>query len=306
MKRQFFTGNTLEQAVLAAARQIGVEPERVAFKPREKKHGFLKVRRRVVIEVDMESPVLPEGMKSVELSALPSGGPPSPPPLKRESSSSAGREPEPPEVEEEELAPPSSESEAIRRAFQEILRFLRLEAEISLHRGEDGFEVELLGEDAEVLTRDEGQVLQSMEYLVPRMVRGWLGHGVPVRVDCEGFRASRAAELEALAARVAEQVLRDGAAQCLDPMSPADRRLVHLALAEHPDVETESEGDGYYKRVRITPVVADLDDSMSFGKHGEDGSDEDGSDEDGYDEDPGDGDMGFGDFDDPSEESAPA
>lgn len=292
MKRQFFTGNTLEQAVLAAARQIGVEPERVAFKQREKKHGFLKVRRRVVIEVDMESPVLPEGEKSVELSALPSGGPPSPPPLVKTASPAAGDEEEP-EVEEE-VPPPSSESEAVRRALVEILGFLRLEAEVSLRRGEEGFEVELMGEDAEVLTRDEGQVLQSMEYLVPRMVRGWLGHGVPVKVDCEGFRESRAAELEDLAARVAEEVRRDGVAQSLDPMSPADRRLVHLALAEHPDVETESEGDGYYKRVRISPVgAADMDDSMSFGGDYE-GGDYEGSDYEG------------GDYEDSSEEGAPA
>jgi len=291
MKRQFFTGNTLEQAVLAAARQIGVEPERVAFKPREKKHGFLKVRRRVVIEVDMESPVLAEGERSVELSALPSGGPPSPPPLVRPGSRPAVDEEEP-EVEEA-VPPPSSESEAVRRALLEILRFLRLEAEVSLRRGEDGFEVELTGEGAEVLTRDEGQVLQSVEYLVPRMVRGWLGHGVPVRVDCEGFRESRAAEIEKLAARIAEEVQRDGVAQSLDPMSPADRRLVHLALAEHPDVETESEGDGYYKRVRISPVGgADLDDSMSFGDYGDGG----------YDYDDGDD----GDLDDSSEEGVPA
>ncbi len=265
MKRQFFTGNTLEQAVLAAARQIGVEPERVAFTQREKKHGFLRVRRRVVIEVDMESAVLPDGEKTPDLSSLPGGGVPSPPLLvKAQAPRAQGREvEEEPASEdfEEEAPPPSSESESIERALEEILRFLRLDAEVSLHRGEDGFEVELSGGDYEVLTHGEGRILQSMEYLVPRMVRGWLGHGVPVKVDCGGFRESRAAELQDLAARVAEEVRREGTSQSLAPMSPADRRLVHLALAEVPDVETESEGDGYYKRVRIYPIADELADS---------------------------------------------
>ena len=56
MERQFFSGNTLEQAVMAAARHFGLEPEQVAYTPRDKKHGFLSIRRRVVIEVDPSAP----------------------------------------------------------------------------------------------------------------------------------------------------------------------------------------------------------------------------------------------------------
>ena len=56
MKRQFFSGNTLEQAVMLAARHFGIDPERVAYTLREKKHGFIKVRRRVMIEVDATAP----------------------------------------------------------------------------------------------------------------------------------------------------------------------------------------------------------------------------------------------------------
>ena len=61
MERQFFSGNTVEQAVLAAARHYGLDPDRVAYTLREKKHGFVIVRRRVVIEVDPDVPEQPEG-----------------------------------------------------------------------------------------------------------------------------------------------------------------------------------------------------------------------------------------------------
>ena len=60
MERQFFSGNTLEQAVLAAARHYGLDPSRVAYSVRDKKHGFLNIRRNVVIEVDPSEPELPE------------------------------------------------------------------------------------------------------------------------------------------------------------------------------------------------------------------------------------------------------
>ncbi len=55
-KRRFFSGNTIEQAVISAASAFGLEPSEVAYKQVEKKHGFLKVRRRVVIEVDATAP----------------------------------------------------------------------------------------------------------------------------------------------------------------------------------------------------------------------------------------------------------
>ncbi len=60
MQRQFFSGNSVDQAVMIAARHFGIEPERLSFKVRDKKTGFLNARRRVVIEVDPQTPVLSE------------------------------------------------------------------------------------------------------------------------------------------------------------------------------------------------------------------------------------------------------
>ncbi len=60
MQRQFFSGNTIEQAVMAAARHYKVDPEKLSYKLREKKHGFLNVRKRIVIVVDPDAPALTE------------------------------------------------------------------------------------------------------------------------------------------------------------------------------------------------------------------------------------------------------
>ena len=266
MKRQFFSGNSLEQAVMLAARHFGIEPESVAYTVREKKHGFLKVRRRFVIEVDPEAPERPpEASPPPAAAAEPRQAPvaemaasqPATSPPDRPSSGErreAGRDATP-----RFERTPLSETASVERAVREILRFLKLQAALSVDRRSDVFEVEISETEREVLMDKEGRVLQAMEYLVPRLVRSWMGQGVPVKVDCEGFRAGREQELRDLATRVADEVRRDGTAQSLEPMSPADRRVVHLALADDPDVETESEGTGYYKRVRVLAVSALLD-----------------------------------------------
>lgn len=260
MKRQFFSGSSVEQALLRAARQFGIDPERVAYTIRDKKHGFLKVRRRVVIEVD---PASPERLPEAPPLAPATKPRTAPVAAAREVSAPGGgaREAATGDATRSEQRMPLSETVMVERAVREVLRFLRLEAEVAVERRPEVFEVEISRTDREALVDREGRVLQAMEYLVPRLVRSWAGQGVPVKVDCEGFRASRERELRELAARTAEQVRRAGTSQSLEPMHPADRRLVHVALSEHPDVETESIGDGYYKRIRVFATGPDQDET---------------------------------------------
>ena len=86
------------------------------------------------------------------------------------------------------------------------------------------------------------------------MVRGLAGQGLPCSIDCEGFKETRVRELRELALQAADDVRNDGDDVLLRPMNPADRRVVHLALADDPDVETESTGEGFMKRLRIVPA----------------------------------------------------
>ena len=71
------------------------------------------------------------------------------------------------------------------------------------------------------------------------------------RLDAEGFRAHQKETLEELALRSANEAKRTRSPQLLPPLSPGERRLVHLALAKDPEVETESEGNGFLKRVAV-------------------------------------------------------
>ena len=115
---------------------------------------------------------------------------------------------------------------------------------------------ELIGDDVEPLLANRGEGLNGLEVLTGRIASKRVGRPVYQRLDAEGFRAHQRESLEELALRSANEAKRTKSPQLLPPLSPGERRLVHLALAKDPDVETESEGDGFLKRVAVRPKAS--------------------------------------------------
>jgi len=155
-----------------------------------------------------------------------------------------------------EAMPPAATGQdavaAVESTLTELLSAAGLLLEIR-RREASGDEIlfELMGDDAEPLLANQGEGLTGLEVLVGRIASKRIGQPVHPRLDAEGFRAQRKGALEDLAAQSAAEVRRTRRPQLLPPLSPWERRLVHLALAEDPDVETESEGDGFLKRVEV-------------------------------------------------------
>jgi len=115
---------------------------------------------------------------------------------------------------------------------------------------------ELIGDDVEPLLANKGEGLSGLEVLTGRIAGKRLGRPVYPRLDAEGFRAHQRESLEELARHSAEEAKRTRRPQLLPPLPPGERRLVHLALAQDPDVETESEGEGFLKRVTVRPKAS--------------------------------------------------
>lgn len=113
--------------------------------------------------------------------------------------------------------------------------------------------IDLTGEDSGLLIGRRGQTLQSLQFLVNLIVRKMYGDDVRVVLDVEGYRARREASLRDIAARVASRVVQSGRSITLEPMSPADRRIIHTSLTDHPGVTTESTGLGDDRKVTIIP-----------------------------------------------------
>lgn len=107
------------------------------------------------------------------------------------------------------------------------------------------------GDDLGILIGRRGQALSCLQHIVRLVVAGRLKTWVPLNIDVCGYKERRRESLQRLALRLAEQVGLRRRAITLEPMPPDERRIVHLALADHPDVVTNSIGEGEDRKVVI-------------------------------------------------------
>ena len=117
--------------------------------------------------------------------------------------------------------------------------------------------IDLSGEDSGLLIGRRGQTLQSLQFLVNLIVRKKFGYEVRVTLDVEGYRQRRESSLRDMAVKVAGRVIQTSRSITLEPMSPADRRIVHTSLTDHPGVTTESMGVGDNRKVTVIPKQKD-------------------------------------------------
>jgi len=119
--------------------------------------------------------------------------------------------------------------------------------------GEGSMVFEIEGQDAGLLIGRRGETLQALQFLIRMVTNRQLGRKAYVVLDIEDYRERRVEMLRRLARRMAGRVGSSGREDSLEPMSPAERRIVHMALAGHPEVRTESEGEGNQRRVVVFP-----------------------------------------------------
>src|SRR2546428_4206229 len=116
------------------------------------------------------------------------------------------------------------------------------------------FVLEVKGDSSGLVIGRRGQTLDALEYLVNRIVaRSEDAPASRIMVDVEGYRERRREYLNELARRLAEKAKQTGRSVTLNPMSPRDRRVVHLALQNDTSVATRSQGQGYYRKMLIIP-----------------------------------------------------
>jgi len=121
--------------------------------------------------------------------------------------------------------------------------------------GEEGatapIALDIKGDDLGILIGRRGQGLSYLQYIVRLIVAHQTEAWVPIIIDVEGYKQRRYEALRALACRLAEQVKVRGVPFSLEPMSAYERRIIHLTLADHPDVTTQSIGEGEARKVVI-------------------------------------------------------
>lgn len=143
--------------------------------------------------------------------------------------------------------------------ISKMLHLLNLEAQVSAHYGpieRDGrrnINVDIRGNDLSVLIGRRSETLTAFQYVASLIVGKETQQFVQLTVDVEGYRDRRERQLIQMAKRMADQVSKSGRRQTLEPMPSGERRIIHIALRDHPDVKTESTGEEPYRKVMIIP-----------------------------------------------------
>jgi spoIIIJ-associated protein len=136
--------------------------------------------------------------------------------------------------------------------LEDMLEKMGVDAEVEV-REEDPITLNIIGEDLGILIGRRGETLSSVQFILNQMLNQKTGEWFGVIVDAEDYRLRREEQLRGLAQRMADRARYYRQAVTLDPMPPNERRIVHMALAEHGQVDTHSVGEGDDRRVVITP-----------------------------------------------------
>jgi spoIIIJ-associated protein len=134
-----------------------------------------------------------------------------------------------------------------------LLGLMEVQGEVEVLSAESPLALNVKGDDLGILIGRRGQTLVALEYVTKLIVVQQLKTWVPLTIDVGGYKKHRRESLEKLALYLAEQVKSRRRAMPMEPMPADERRIIHLALADHPDVTTQSIGEGENRKVVILP-----------------------------------------------------
>jgi spoIIIJ-associated protein len=157
------------------------------------------------------------------------------------------------------LEPVEGQLARARQVLREVLDLMHLDADVHAAWGEvvDDSRPMLLdirGDDLGMLIGRRGETLAAMQYLVRLILSKELDAPVDVIIDVQGHKQRREDQLRRMARRLAEQAVQRDRTLSLEPMPASERRIIHLELRNHPQVRTESVGEGTHRKVTIIPT----------------------------------------------------
>jgi len=172
------------------------------------------------------------------------------------------------EIEALESHPSSAEAieldyllEIARDTVSELLKKMKVVAQVTAHMDENGetqhrptVYVDIHGKDLSILIGRQAETLNALQYISSLIVGKELGRSITMVLDVEGYRKRREQQLRQLARRMADQAMKTGRRQVLEPMPANERRLIHIELRDNSKVKTESIGEEPRRKVTIIPL----------------------------------------------------
>ena len=141
-------------------------------------------------------------------------------------------------------------------ALKDILKYFNVgEVTIDEYEGDDGeLILDITGDDLAVLIGRHGRTLDALQFLISVITVRIIGFRYPIVVDVEGYKSRQRQKLESLARSSAKKAAATHRSVKLRPMTPYERRIIHVALRDDTRVETASEGEGSERHVVVVPV----------------------------------------------------
>ena len=152
-------------------------------------------------------------------------------------------------TEEDKL---SDDARAARTFLSGLTERMNVPVSIETMESEDQVRMQMSGENMSLLIGRRGETLDALQYLTSLTVNRRREDYLRISLDTENYRAKREEALRKLAVRMAGKAKKSGKRVALEPMNPYERRILHSALQNDPDVTTHSEGEDPYRRVIIT------------------------------------------------------
>ena len=143
-----------------------------------------------------------------------------------------------------------------RELTRELLSLMKVSASTQIRdsfvSNQDNPILEIEGEDSGLLIGRRGETLSSLQFLVNYLLQRRIGYHARIILDVEGYKERRNRAMRELANRMAEKVAATGRPVTLEPMPASERRMIHITLATHPKVSTQSTGEGTSRQVQIS------------------------------------------------------
>ncbi|WP_417062437.1 protein jag [Ellagibacter isourolithinifaciens] len=156
------------------------------------------------------------------------------------------------EVTEEEL---DAIADTAIAALQDILKYFNVgEVTIDEYEGDEGeLILDITGDDLAILIGRHGRTLDALQFVVSAITVRSMGFRYPVIVDVEGYKSRQREKLESIARSTANKAASQHRSVKMRPMTPYERRIIHIALRDDDRVDTASEGEGSARHVVVVP-----------------------------------------------------
>jgi len=155
------------------------------------------------------------------------------------------------------------EVELAKKLMEELLERIGVKVEVEGILKEEDLHLEIKGDQEGILIGRHGRTLDSLQFLVNRMVNKHLETPVRIVLDINDYRKRKTENLKKMAIRIGDKVKSKGHALTIGPFNAHDRRIIHIALREDPSVRTESLGEGKLKKITIIPTLSEKEEGKS-------------------------------------------